>query len=264
MINLVNKGGNMNKKIIGVVAIAVVALSFAFKGPEDNMDIVAGASALPLTDKIYIKDSEVSSRYFLTINGVNKFIGYDAKHIVNENKYIIMRVNGIGVDKKWFTSDDRVNKYYIITHDKGKMISKFEYSENVKKGIPHFSGEDKVSKGTKVVEYNQDNKLLKELVYKGDKVVGEGRYIYNSSGNLVSRIEVDLDGKLKSESKYTDESKGGIKIVRRTDYKSDGSVRRWRDFYHDKNNKKEKLIKYDSLGRTVAVEIFDSNKRIFN
>lgn len=254
----------MKKKIIGVTAIAAIALSFAFKGPEDNMDIVAGASALPLTDKVYIKNSEVSSRYFLTINGENKFIGYDAKHIIDENKYIIMRVNGIGVDKKWFTSDDRVNKYYIITHDEGKVISKFEYSENVKKGIPHFSGEDKVSKGTKVVEYNENNKPLKELVYKGNKVAGDGRYIYNSSGNLVSRVEVDLDGKLKSESRYTDESKDGIKIIRRTDYKSDGSVRRWRDFYYDKNNNKERLVKYDNLGRTVAIEIFDSNKRVFN
>jgi len=255
----------MNKKIkIGVAAIAVVVLSFAFKGPKDNMDIVAGASALPLKNKAYIENSEVSARYFLTINGENKFIGYDAKHIVDKNKYIIMRVNGIGVDKKWFTPDDRVNKYYIITHDKGKIISKFEYSENVKKGIPHFSGEDKVSKGTKVVEYTQNNKPLKELVYKGEKVVGEGRYIYNSSKKLVSRVEVDLDGKLKSESKYTDESKNGIKIIRRTDYKSDGSVRRWRDFYYDKNNRKEKLIKYDSQGRTVAIEVFDSNKRNFN
>jgi len=254
----------MNKKIIGIAAIAVIALSFAFKGPEDNMDIVAGASALPLIDKGYIKNSEISSRYFLTINGENKFIGYDAKHIVDENKYIIMRVNGIGIDKKWFTSDDRVKKYYIINHDKGKVISKFEYSENVKKGIPHFSGEDKVSKGTEVVEYTQNNKPLKELVYKGDKVAGEGRYIYNSSGKIISRVEVDLDGKLKSESRYTDESKDGVKIIRRTDYKSSGSVRRWRDFHYDKNNKKEKLIKYDNLGRTVAVEIFDSNKRIFN
>lgn len=255
----------MDKRIkIGVAAIAVVALSFTFKGQKENVDIVAGASALPLIDKGYIKNSEVSSRYFLTINGENKFIGYDAKHTVNENKYIIMRVNGIGSDKKWFTSDDRVNKYYVITHDNGKIISKFEYSENVKKRIPHFSGEDKVSKGTEAVMYTENDKPLKEVVYKGEKVVGEARYIYNSSGKVVSRVEVDLDGKLKSESRYTSESKKGVKIIRRTDYKSDGSVRRWRDFYYDKNNRKEKLIKYDNLGRTVAVEIFDSNKRIFN
>lgn len=247
-----------------VVALAVVG-AIAYKNSSTKkVDAIAGASYVPLENSKYLSDSKVIARYFITINGENKFIGYYAKYDVDENNYYKIRVNSPGPDKKWFTKDDMVMRYYHITKEGDKEVSNFRYNENIKEGTPYFSGDDRVSDGSKVVEFTATNKPLKEKLYKGDKIVGEAYYTYDKNGKLTSRIEKDLDGKLKGESIYTYEVVDGESVMRRTDYYANGDIRRWRDMYYKSNGKKDRLVKYDDQGRRTAVERYDSFRRAYN
>ena len=185
---------------IGIILALVVIGAIAYqKSSTEKLDVVAGASYVPLENSKYLSNSKVTARYFITINGENKFIGYYAEYDIDENNYYKIRVNSPGPDKKWFTKDDMVMRYYHITKEGDKEISNFRYSENIKEGTPYFSENDKVSDGSKVVEFTERNKPLKEKVYKGDKIVGEAYYTYDKNGKITSRIEKDLDGKLKGD-----------------------------------------------------------------
>ncbi|MCK5779658.1 MAG: hypothetical protein KAH04_01500 [Psychrilyobacter sp.] len=251
----------MKKRIVILLGLSI--LLFTSCTEDDKVDLVAGASTMPITKDISLKKSEVMSRYFITINGDNKFVGYYAKYTISPDKYYKIRINGAGPDKKWFTPDDTANKYYTVTSKGGKKSINDEYSENKDKGIPYFGKDDKITKRTIITKYNQDGKALEEDIYKMDKISGVAVFEYKN-GKVVKRVEKDLNGKLNGFSEYTYTTVDGLRVDRRTDYKADKSLRRSRETYYDKNGVKVMLIKFDDLNRQVAVEKYGNIRRSYN
>lgn len=253
----------MKKKLsIAIMVLGTIMLLGACRKTDKKIDIVAGASQIPLANEKYIAESKVTGRYFLRIAGEDKFIGYNAQYDIDKNNYYKMRVTGPGPDKKWFTSDDQINKYYKITTDENNnIIVNSEYSENSDKGIAYFGENDELSEMTKVIEFNGNNQPTKVEIYKGTELSGYETYTYDNNGKLVESKEFDSADKNKAKSILTYREENNEVIRRETRYKGD-KLKDWREM-HIVDGKDAELVKYDGQGNITATEKYDSIKQSF-
>jgi hypothetical protein len=145
-----------------------------------------------------------------------------------------------GPDKKWFTGDDQVCRYYPAKYDlKNRMVKK-SYLEIGKDNIPYT--DDDELKDYQIFQYDRDGRVTKEITFDGKKVKQFTIvYSYGSSGLKIKAVRYDTKGR---ETGYTTFKYGpNNELIEDVEYKGK-DIEKYHRFHHDHATQYGRVVEF--------------------
>ena len=145
-----------------------------------------------------------------------------------------------GTDKKWFTKDDDVYEYYLLSYDnKGRLARKSGYLEG---NDDVLMTKDDVLHDYLVYEYGPDGKISREILYDGKGGLQyTGIYQYDDSGHKISMKRYDPENKEIGSANFF-YGHAGL-LVRDVEYKG-SEIEKYHRFEYDHNHKAGRVTEY--------------------
>jgi hypothetical protein len=148
-----------------------------------------------------------------------------------------------GPDGEWFTKDDNVYEYYVLSYDNaGRLVKRAAFSEGPDDSL---MTKDDLLKESLSFEYGVDGKISREVMYKaGGEVSYTGIYEYGASGHKSKVTKYDPQNKETGYMTFVCDIHGHV--IQDAEYKGP-DIDKYHKFKYDNKHRAGKVMEFKGV-----------------